>query len=92
MAEANSAKAAAPKLEQICDRLEDLQRRQRALPEPSEKEKKQLQEKAMAELGKLTGRLGSASVQAAQKAQNEPTFLAAIKKYERLGGRSRSFP
>jgi len=74
--DAKSAKTAAPQLERLCDRLEEIYQRRTALPEPSEKEKKELEEGYQKELQKM-----DAGILAERKARGEPTFLAAIKKY-----------
>jgi len=79
-----SAKAAVPKVERICDRLEDLIRREKALPDLNEKEKKSLEEKYQDEVRQLGGRLMQAAMNAGKLAVAEPSLIAVLKKYDEV--------
>ncbi len=84
----NSAKVAAAKLEQMYDRLVQLDGQRKALPALTDKENERLKEKYEEEVKQVATRLAGAAIQAGMNSKGEPTFLAAAKKYEQLKGQS----
>jgi predicted Zn finger-like uncharacterized protein len=86
--DASSAKAAAPRVERAATRLEEVAKRAKDLPKLPKEEDERLKKKYEEPLNKAITRLLAASLQAAMKCGQEPTFLAAMKKVS-MGGRKR---
>jgi hypothetical protein len=81
----DSARAAAPKIDNLTARLEAVAKKADALPQPSEAENKRLEQKWKKDIEKVMGRLLQASVQAGTKSGGEPTFVAALQKMQGAG-------
>src|SRR5262249_30358963 len=81
----NSAKAAAARINQICDRLSDLARQAKALGSPSPTVDDQLQKKYEPELKKAEARLQKAATQAGLLSGGDPDFLKANMRLQDIG-------
>jgi hypothetical protein len=75
--DANSARAAADKLNRIADRLEEIGRKAKDLPKIGEAEEKRLKEKYEPEMLRLQGQLRNATMQADRNHGGEVSYLNA---------------
>lgn len=80
----DSARAAAAKINQICDRMEALARRERSLPRLTAEENLRLQNLVNAEVNAMKQRLTAAGFQAGMNSQGEPSFVAAARRLQAL--------
>lgn len=80
----DSARTAAIKINQICDRMEALAKRERSLPRLTAEEERRLQNLVGAEVTALTQRLTAAGFQAGVRSQGEASFVAAAKRLQSL--------
>jgi hypothetical protein len=78
-----TAKAAAPKLEELADRLEEVGKKMKKLGEPSKEVQKKLQEKFGADLIKEAVRGEAAKTKALKAAGDQPDFKKAMDKMEK---------
>jgi hypothetical protein len=81
----NSARVAAGKIEKVCDRVEALGKRVKALPKLTPAEDKQLQAKYKPQTDALTQRMQKVGFQAGMNSGGEPSFVAAAKRLTRVG-------
>jgi hypothetical protein len=80
----NSARAAASRIHQICDRVQALERRIRNLPKLTVEENRRLESTMNAEFAALTQRMTQVGFQAGRNAGGEPSFVAAIKRLQSM--------
>lgn len=80
-----SAKAAAVKINKVCDRLKELGNEAQGLPKLSKDEDEKLMKKYMPELQKANERLTKVALQAGLASGGEPDFLAAAKRLQEVG-------
>lgn len=78
----NSARAAVPKLNDICNRLDKIAGEIGSLPNISYREDKKFQEAYAAKFSQLNGRGLSTGPRAAMNSQGEPSFIAALQRLE----------
>jgi Sec-independent protein translocase protein TatA len=81
----NSARVAAAKIQQLCDRLEALANKVRALPKITPVEAKQLQDKYKAQADGFAQRMQQVGFQAGMNSRGEPSFVAAAQRLVRVG-------
>jgi hypothetical protein len=72
-----SAKAAAVKINEICDRLEELGKKAEKLPKLTKADNDKLEKKFEPELRKLSDRVQKAGLQAGRNSQGEPSLQKA---------------
>jgi len=82
-----SARTAAAKIEQICDRIEKLEQKLKSLPKITQAEDKRLKNKFEPELNQVAKRAENSAFQAGVNSGGEPSFVAALRRLERLGNR-----
>jgi hypothetical protein len=80
-----SAKAAAKKINEICDRMEALGKKAEALPKVTQAEKEKLDKQFNPQAEKLMPRLIAAGASARAKGGDEPDFQNALKRLESVG-------
>jgi hypothetical protein len=81
----DSAKAAAPKINKICDRMEELAKKGKSLGEPPTAEAERLEKKYKPELEKQMKRLVAAQMKVALAGGNDPDFQKAIQRLASVG-------
>jgi hypothetical protein len=77
-----SGKAAAPKILQLCSKMESLKSRADSLPKVTKAEEDQLSNKYLPELNRLVGSMQGSIIQATLRARTDPDFVAAMKRLE----------
>jgi hypothetical protein len=82
--DAETAKAAAVRINAVCDRLEKVAQEGKDLTISKSKEK-ELEDRINQELKSLESRMEQAGMQAALKCGDEPTFMAAIQRLQVVG-------
>jgi hypothetical protein len=82
--DANTARLAATKINNICERVEALHKRTRSLGKITAEENRRLKEKIESELAPMKTRMSQAGFQAGARCQGEPTFIAALKRMDSL--------
>jgi hypothetical protein len=80
-----SAKVAAVRINKVCDQLEELEKRVKALPKLSAADDDRLKKKFQPEVDKINQRAAKAAFQAGANSRGEPSFLAAVKRLEQVG-------
>lgn len=85
----DSARVAAGKLQQVCDRMEVLGNKMRALPKITPAEDRRLEGKYKSQMEGLMQRMKNAAIQAGTNSQGEPSFIAALQRMSQAG---RSMP
>jgi hypothetical protein len=73
-----SALAAAPRIERVCDRMEQLEATIKNLPKLSREDDEKLVQKYKPEMTKLNERILRVAVEAGVNSQAEPTFMSAL--------------
>jgi hypothetical protein len=81
----NSARAAASRINSVCDRMEALSRRVKALPKLTAEEDRKLQNSLKGDMDAIAQRVVVATPQAAANARGEQTLVAAAKRLQSLG-------
>ena len=79
-----SAKTAAVKLNAATDRMEKLAKKLKTVPKVTKSEKKKLDQKYIPQLRKISARFQTAAKRAAKRHENEPTFLKALRRMQRV--------
>jgi hypothetical protein len=80
-----SAKAAAPKINEVCDRMSELGKRAEATPKVTKSEDDKLKEKFEPQFKKANERLQKVAFQAGANSGGDPDFEKSIKKLEGVG-------
>lgn len=80
-----SAKVAAVKVNQVCDRLEALGRKVQALPKLPVAQAQQLQNKYKPQVDAINGRMAQVGFQAGQNSRGEASFVAAAQRLMQVG-------
>ena len=81
----NSARVAANKINQICDRMEDLGKRIKDLPKINREESLQLDQRYKPQVDAINQRTLNVAIQARQNSRGEPTFRASGLRLIRVG-------
>jgi hypothetical protein len=80
-----SAKAAAVRINKVCDRLKELAKEYEDLPKPSKAEDERLKKKYEGDLKKAAERVQKVAFDAGAKSQGEPDFLKAALRLQEVG-------
>jgi len=80
-----SAKAAAVKINKICDKLTDITNRAKALPKVTQSQNDALEKKFKPDLEKASARIQAVAFQAGANSGGDPDFIAALKRLEEVG-------
>ncbi len=83
----NSAKAAALRINRVCDKLEEIINAEKKLPRLTRAENRRLKEKVDNETEKLDREIEGIASRAAKASRAEPTFLAAAKRLIKVSNR-----
>ena len=81
----DTARDAAVKINQICDRLEEIGKKAKTLPRISVADDQQLQAKFKPQIDAINQRMGQVGFQAGMNSGGEPSFMAAAMRLERVG-------
>jgi hypothetical protein len=81
----NTAKAAAPKINAVCDKMVDIGKKAETLPKLSQAEDEKLKKALEPELKKATERFTKVVPQAVTNSGNDPDFIASLKRLEEVG-------
>jgi hypothetical protein len=87
----DSARTAATGLNRVCDQLESLADRAKALPRLKPDEDRRLQTQFDPELKRLQQRIQQVAFQAGMNSRGEPAFLAAAQRMMRVGMKLQNF-
>jgi uncharacterized membrane-anchored protein YjiN (DUF445 family) len=80
-----SAKAAATKINEICDRIAEIGKRASALPKVTQSDDNKLKAKFEPELKKVSDRLAQVALKAGAASGGDPDFLNSLKRLEQVG-------
>jgi hypothetical protein len=83
----DSARAAAVRIQQICDRMEELERREQFLPAIRRSEAARLKEQWERELKPVKDRLNQAIMRAGLNSGGEPSYMAACVRFDQIKDR-----
>ena len=81
----DSAKAAAAKINKICDKMAELGKEAEGLPKLSKSEDEKLKSKYEPELKKAGERMQKVAVEAGIKSGGDPDFLKAMQRLQEVG-------
>jgi hypothetical protein len=80
-----SAKRAAVRVEKVCDQMEEIEWRAKALPKITKADDERLRQQFEPDFQKTQARLNKVAFQAGVNSKGEPTFVAALKRLETVG-------
>lgn len=81
----DTAKAAAVKINKVCDRMTELGKEAKGLPKAPKEEDERLKAKYEGEMAKAARRLQATAVQAGRNSGGEPDFLKSLMRLQEVG-------